>query len=156
MSLTVPRFARNFLDSVDDDFRSLDSYRPFRRSTTLFRDSDVGSPKISGDKFTLRLDFDNFDPSDISVKVEDDMLVIKGKRERKRDGAVESREYVQKFNVPKNVQAEFMTCNLDRTGYLNIEAPVKVETYETKHDRYSYGDRYIPVQVVRRSALNHY
>ena len=140
MSLT--RFSRSLLDPFEDDYLIT---RPFRRSlASPFRESEIGTPSIRDNRYTLRLDYNNFDPNDISVKVEYDTLVVTGKQEKKRDGVVESREYVQKFNVPKNVIADRLTCNLDSNGYLRIEAPIK----EEPKDYVSFG-RSIPVEVKR-------
>ncbi|KAI2795864.1 hypothetical protein BLOT_016422 [Blomia tropicalis] len=151
--LTIPRYARSMLDDFDDFYHPLERMeRYIPRLSTVFnrgRDIPISIPTVKGDKFYLSLDFHQFEPSDITVKVEDDCLLIKGKKEKKGDGMFESREYVQRFNFPRNVIADRMTCNLDKNGYLRIEAPVREEIREIKHDR----DTNIPVEIVHKPSL---
>ncbi|KAH9406818.1 hypothetical protein TYRP_013080 [Tyrophagus putrescentiae] len=169
--LSSPRYTRSLFDSIDDDFhRSLEPSRShLRRVFNSSLDDDFNTrhhnittsyeqkPAIRDDKFTLSLDFHQFEPSDISVKVEDgDTLLVKAKREKKEGGMVESREFSQRYSLPKGVIGDRLTAKLDGAGYLQVEAPVKKE--EPKEYRpsycgssYRYGGRTIPVQVVYRS-----
>ncbi|MBL2804334.1 Hsp20 family protein, partial [Klebsiella pneumoniae] len=72
-------------------------------------------------------DLHAFDPSEISVKFEDDRLQVHGKREVKSDDdhKYEFREYTQHFKVPDSVLVEKLHCKMDKSGFLQIEAPVK-------------------------------
>ena len=149
--LTIPRYNRSILDTLDDQFfHPMEHYlpRPIRRSFRV-NDNEIAIPTVKDDKFNLNLDFGQFDPADITVKVENDTLLVKGKKEKKSEGIYECREFVQKFNVPKNVIADRMTCNLDRSGYLRIEAPVKVDVTEEKNGRV------IPVKIVHKTSFEH-
>lgn len=170
-SLTSPRYGRygtssSILDSFENDRNHLrrvfnsslddDDFGRRHLSIPTHHTSSLSSyeqkPAIRGDKFTLSLDFHQFEPSDIVVKIEDgDTLLVQAKKEKKEGGMVESREFVQRYTVPKNVIADRLTAKLDSSGYLNVEAPVKKEEPKREYCSYRYGGRSIPVQVVYRS-----
>src|SRR5699024_9497906 len=132
------RFTRNLLESLDDDYfvypldylmpRSFQQQQQPNRTRT-----ELSVPTIKDNKFNLDLDLRHFDPSEISVKFdENNSLQVHGKHEKKsEDGKrYEYREYHQHFSVPDSVEAQKLKCQLDQKGYLRIEAPLKQPAVE--------------------------
>ena len=101
-------------------------------------------PTVQNNRYNVNLDVRHFDPSEISVKVEDNSIKVSGKREKKsEDGKhYEFREYQQHFTVPDNVNVEELKSQLDQKGILRIEAPLKGQL----------GDkaRHIPIEYVKK------
>ncbi|KAJ6218548.1 hypothetical protein RDWZM_009705 [Blomia tropicalis] len=145
--LSLPRFTRSLLDSLDDDFMVCPMDYVFPQSQR-FRSlgGQLAVPRITGDKFNLDLDMRQFDPNEISVKFDQNSLQIHGKREKKADDGhqYEYREYVQHFTVPDNVVHEQLKCQMDNKGYLKIEAPVKVEQIDMDKPRQ------IPIEFAKK------
>ena len=89
----------------------------------------------SNNNFTVNLDLTEFDPKDISIKLEEKIIVIQGKHEFTSDnGEYELREYVRKIPVPDNVLTDQLKSTLNHNGQLIIQAPLKkpVEDKENK------------------------
>lgn len=167
--LSTPRTLRDILDEplFDDDLawpssrssllRSLPLRHhhglvPSTTSTALhhrFAPSEIGVATTHGDKFKFNLDMAQFDPSEISIKYADGQLTVHGKKERKMDDNGTSyvyREYVQKCSVPDNVLADQLVCKVDPSGYVRIEAPLKVEVRKDGSGLPSTTGRYIPIE----------
>ncbi|KAH9389941.1 hypothetical protein TYRP_007490 [Tyrophagus putrescentiae] len=148
--LSLPRFTRSLMDALDnDDFLvyPLDYLMPRGGSLSTFGNigQQLAMPTIKDNKYQLSLDMRNFDPSEISVKMDKDSLQITGKREKKEeDGRYVYREYVQHFTVPENVKSEELKCQLDKQGYLKMEAPLKVPQVEENKERT------IPIEFVKK------
>ena len=144
--LSLPRFTRSLLESLDDDFfvYPLDYLMPRTFQQQLNR-TELAVPTIKDNKFNVNLDLRNFDPAEISVKFDENSLQVSGKREKKsEDGKhYEYRQYVQHFSVPDNVEHEKLKCQLDQKGYLRIEAPVKGALEGNKQ-------RTIPIEFVKK------
>ncbi|KAH9367021.1 hypothetical protein HPB48_021380 [Haemaphysalis longicornis] len=61
------------------------------------------SVSCSPDKFAIRVDTRNFTPEEISVKTQDNCVVIHGKHEEKSDdrGCYVKREFTRRYVLPK-------------------------------------------------------
>ena len=150
--LSLPRYTRSLLDTMDDDFfvYPLDYLMPrsfqqdMNRTRAQFQ-QQLSVPTIKDNKFNLNLDLRHFDPSEINVKFDHNSLQVSGKREKKsEDGKhYEFREYQHHFTVPDKVDHEQLKCNLDEKGYLKIEAPVKGKALDDK-------PRSIPIEFVKK------
>ena len=151
--LSLPRFTRSLLDSLDDDFFvfPLDylhptSHQQFNNNISNLRQR-IAEPNFKDNKYQLSLDLRNFDPSDVSIKMDQNLLQIHGKREKKSEdgGRYEYREYQHHFTIPDNVIAEQLKCQLDPKGFLRVEAPVKVPGEDSKEKV-----RNIPIEFVKK------
>ena len=149
--LSLPRYTRSLLDSLDDDFAVLpmDYLLPSSRSLQqqqrqLAQQAQLAVPHIKNNKFNVNLDLGHFDPSEISVKFEDNTVKVHGKREKKsEDGKhYELREYQHQFSVPDNVLTDQLKCQLNKQGLLKIEAPVQGAVEEHKQHN-------IPIEFVK-------
>lgn len=148
--LSLPRFTRSLMDTLDnDDFLvyPLDYLMP--RGLSSFPEmtrSQMAAPTIKDNKYQLALDLRNFDPNEIKVKMDKNSLQVSGKREKKsEDGhCYEYREYHQHFTVPENVKSEQLKCQIDKNGFLKLEAPLKVPQVEENKERT------IPIEFVNK------
>lgn len=102
----------------------------------------TGKGTVSGvgkDGFQVVLDVQQFKPSEVSVKVVDNAVVVEGKHEEREDqhGYI-SRHFVRKYVVPKEVDIEQLGSTLSSDGILTLKAPKKAAAIE--------GERVIQIQ----------
>ncbi|KAH9384568.1 hypothetical protein HPB48_026576 [Haemaphysalis longicornis] len=85
------------------------------------------SVACSADKFAISVDTRHFTPEEISVKTEDNCVVIHGKHEEKSDdrGCYVKREFTRRYVLPEDVDPETVKCHLKPNGHLALEAPRK-------------------------------
>lgn len=109
-------------------------YRPWAE---LFRQNNSGSSVVEADKdkFNVVLDVQQFDPSEIDVKVVDKCVVVTAKHEEKRDehGWI-SRQFVRKYLIPEQCDIDQVTSKLSSDGVLFITAPRKDQP-KTENER---------------------
>ena len=146
--LSLPRFTRSLMDSLDDDFLiyPLDYLVPQQSAKkNANQTTQLAVPSIKDNKYSLSLDLHHFDPSEVSIKVDQNSLQISGKHEKKSDDGshYEYREYQQHFTVPDNVLSDQLKCRLDEKGFLKIEAPVKAALEDKQ-------ERTIPIEFVQK------
>ncbi|XP_077548998.1 alpha-crystallin B chain-like [Haemaphysalis longicornis] len=86
------------------------------------------------EKFAINVDTRNFAPEEISVKTEDNCVVIHGKHEEKSDdrGCYVKREFTRRYVLPEDVDPETVKCHLKPNGHLALEAPRKNAPKESK------------------------
>ncbi|KAH9384570.1 hypothetical protein HPB48_026578 [Haemaphysalis longicornis] len=79
------------------------------------------------EKFAINVDTRNFTPEEISVKTEDNCVVIHGKHEEKSDdrGCYVKREFTRRYVLPEDVDPQSIKCHLNPNGHLALEAPRK-------------------------------
>uniref|UniRef100_A0A6G5A0U1 Putative heat shock-related protein n=1 Tax=Rhipicephalus microplus TaxID=6941 RepID=A0A6G5A0U1_RHIMP len=79
------------------------------------------------DKFAINVDTRHFAPEEISVKTQDNCVVIHGKHEEKSDdrGCYVKREFTRRYVLPEDVDPESVKCHLQPNGLLALEAPRK-------------------------------
>ncbi|XP_077548999.1 alpha-crystallin A chain-like [Haemaphysalis longicornis] len=79
------------------------------------------------DKFAINVDTRHFAPEEISVKTENNCVVIHGKHEEKSDdrGCYVKREFTRRYVLPEDVDPESVKCHLKPNGHLALEAPRK-------------------------------
>lgn len=149
--LSLPRFTRSLLDHLDDDdylIYPLDYLVPQSSGKKKSTAGQLAVPTIKNNKFNLALDLHQFDPSDISVKFDENSLQISGKREKKSEDGThyEYREYAQHFTVPENVLTDQLKCHLTEKGILQVEAPVQPPAIEEG----KAGHKNIPIEFVNK------
>ncbi|KAL4656574.1 alpha-crystallin A chain-like [Arapaima gigas] len=112
-------------------------FRSFLESSA----SGISEVRSDRDKFAVHLDVRHFSPDELSVKVVDDYVEIRGKHgERQDDHGFISREFYRRYHLPPNVDQTAITCTLSYDGLLTVCAP-KVPS-ATDSNR---SDRNIPV-----------
>lgn len=100
----------------------------------------------SSTHFAATFDVSAFDPSNVSVKVEEDsFLEVHAKEEKTaEDGSYELREFLKKVPLPETVLTSQLKCTVDEKGQLQVLAPLKKKEEDT-------AERVIPVQFVSNS-----
>lgn len=96
--------------------------------------------KLDDKEFRFRVDVQHYKPEEISVKLEDNVVVVEGKHEERSDahGTI-SRQFVRKFALPQGVvNVDKLQSNLSTDGVLTITAP-RLDAIENK-------SRSIPIQ----------
>ncbi|UYV62058.1 HSPB6 [Cordylochernes scorpioides] len=75
-------------------------------------------------KFQVLMDVRHFHPSDVSVQIEDENVVVHARHEERPDqhGYV-AREFTRKFQIPPDIDPGSIRTRLDVDGVLIIEAP---------------------------------
>lgn len=100
-------------------------YRPW---ADLLRSTESGSSTVQADKdrFQVLIDVQQFDPSEIDVKVVDTYVVVTAKHEEKRDehGWI-SREFMRKYMIPEQCDLDKVQSTLSSDGVLTIVVPKK-------------------------------
>ncbi|XP_055308015.1 heat shock protein 26-like [Sitodiplosis mosellana] len=103
---------------------SLSSTGNYLRSQSSHLDELFGQTHIGKDGFQVCLDVQHFQPNEISVKTEDDSIVVNAKHEEKKDehGYI-SREFTRRYELPKGFKVEDVTSSLSSDGVLSIKCP---------------------------------
>nr|XP_050041803.1 alpha-crystallin A chain-like [Dermacentor andersoni] len=98
------------------------------------------------DKFAIRVDTRHFAPEEITVKTQDNSVVIHGKHEEKSDdrGCYVKREFTRRYILPEDVDPETVKCHLQPNGLLALEAPRKNAPKEQPKN--------IPIEIKHESA----
>lgn len=75
----------------------------------------------------MNIDVQQFRPAEVSVKMVDDYVIVKGKHEEREDehGFV-SRQFVRRYKLPRNVETDTLISELSSDGVLTISASKKV------------------------------
>lgn len=94
---------------------------------------------VGKDGFQVSLDVQQFKPNEVTVKLQDNTVVIEGKHEEREDqhGYI-SRHFTRKYVLPKEVDIEQLASSLSSDGILTIKAPKKQAAIE--------GERVIQIQ----------
>ena len=135
---------RSEVDRLFEDF--------FGGDATLER-SDVFVPKLdvrdNEDAYLLRVELPGIDPNDVSIDLDDDVLTVRGERQRDSSetrGGYEYSEssygsFVRSLQLPRGIDASHVDASMNQ-GVLEITVP-KVATAQ---------QRKIPVKAVSASA----
>ncbi|XP_075731416.1 alpha-crystallin A chain-like [Rhipicephalus microplus] len=126
-------FGGSFLDGelFDPPFYHQRFYiQPRHQESVLnsVRPSQQGaSVACTPDKFAIRVDTRHFAPEEISVKTQDNCVIIHGKHEEKSDdrGCYVKREFTRRYVLPEDVDPQTVKCHLTPGGLLALEAPRK-------------------------------
>lgn len=95
---------------------------------------------IGKDGFQVNLDVQQFKPNEVTVKVQDNLVIIEGKHEERQDdhGFI-SRQFTRKYVLPKEIDANQLASSLSLKGILTVKAPLIKQTE-------SNGERVIEIQ----------
>lgn len=127
----------------DDDFMMEPSLRTttlddfFNRSPSTTRSTrTVRSCSEGGgdrEKFEMKVDVQQFTPSELDVKLLDNVLVVTGKQKDKNDGhGSVCRHLKRKFELPSDIKLDTIMCDLTPEGVLVISAKRIIPEAERK------------------------
>lgn len=79
---------------------------------------------IGKDGFQVCLDVQHFQPNEISVKTENNSIIVNAKHEEKKDdhGYI-SREFTRRYGLPMGFKVEDVTSSLSSDGVLSVKCP---------------------------------
>lgn len=79
---------------------------------------------ITKDGFEVCIDVRHFQPNEISLKTENDEIVVNAKHDEKEDehGHV-SREFTRRYKLPKGFRIQDLSSSLSSDGVLSIKCP---------------------------------
>jgi HSP20 family molecular chaperone IbpA len=126
----------NEVERMRSDFFSLKPTEKRRGSSeNLLEKRDLNDifydDRTSGNKkFHVSFDVSQFDASEISVKTENQKLLVHAKHEETGSGRNVSREFSRQVDVPHHVDPNKLTCTLSSDGILQVEAPVTAPEYD--------------------------
>ena len=87
-------------------------------------DKDLPLATIGKDGFQASMDVQQFKPSELSVKVVDDHIVVEGKHEEREDNqGYISRHFVRRYALPKGFKADKVVSTLSSDGVLTVSVP---------------------------------
>ncbi|XP_055911877.1 heat shock protein 23-like [Eupeodes corollae] len=79
---------------------------------------------IGKDGFQVCMDVQQFKPSELTVKVVDDAVIVEGKHEeREDDHGYISRHFVRRYALPKNYDSDKVISTLSSDGVLTVSIP---------------------------------
>lgn len=104
--------------------RSLANTGNYMRSQLSNLDGIEKKSHIGKDGFQVCLDVKHFQPNEVSVKTENNSIVVHAKHEEKRDdhGYI-AREFTRRYDLPDGFKVEDVTSSLSSDGILSIKAP---------------------------------
>ncbi|XP_026462343.1 protein lethal(2)essential for life-like isoform X2 [Ctenocephalides felis] len=99
-------------------------FRPWR--TELLKQDSGSTVTADKDKFQVILDVQQFSPKEITVKTQDNFVIVEGKHEEKQDehGFI-SRHFVRRYMLPAEHNPNDVVSSLSSDGVLTITAPKK-------------------------------
>ncbi len=93
-------------------------------------------------RFRVSFDVSQFLPEEISVRTEEQKLLVQAHHEEKGTGRNVSREFSRQIDIPKHVDPQKLQCTLSNDGILQIEAPVPAPAYDRIKDSTGQGQGY--------------
>ena len=105
-------------------------------------------PKIGKDGFQVCMDVGQFKPSELSVKVVDNSIVVEGKHEEREDehGFI-SRQFTRRYVLPQGYDPNKVASTLSSDGVLTVSIP-KPQIEDKSNERV------IQIQQVGPAHLN--
>lgn len=139
----LPRWPRRILDqnfgsalTADDLLRAISAQFDSRIRPQWINENTTIKPEK--DKFHINVDVQHFSPEEINVKIANGYIVVEGKHEEKKDehGFI-SRQFIRKFKLPEDANADLVESRLSSDGVLTVLAPTKQECVK--------GERSVPI-----------
>jgi len=104
----------------------------------IFQDRRGSSGKEEK-KFQVSFDVSQFQPEEISVRTEEQKLIVNAKSDGKASGSSVSREFSRQIDIPKHVDPLKLSSTLSKDGILQVEAPVAAPDYHKIKSAPDYG-----------------
>ncbi|KAL1469227.1 hypothetical protein MTO96_004938 [Rhipicephalus appendiculatus] len=110
-SSTRPFYHQRFYIQPRHQDQALNSVRPSQQGASV---------ACTPDKFAIRVDTRHFAPEEISVKTQDNCVIIHGKHEEKSDdrGCYVKREFTRRYVLPEDVDPPDRQVSPDSPGGL--------------------------------------
>lgn len=104
--------------------RSISNVDNLLRSQLSHLDEIERKSHIGKDGFQVALDVQHFQPNEISVKTENNSIVVHAKHEEKKDdqGFI-SREFTRRYALPEGFKVDDVTSTLSSDGVLSVKCP---------------------------------
>ncbi|KAL5290806.1 CRYAB.2 family protein [Megaselia abdita] len=140
-----------------DDFafgllpRHLQGEPSFRRTVPrnqVARSNKGAVANVGKDGFQVCMDVQQFKPSELTVKVVDDCVVVEGRHEeREDDHGYISRQFMRRYTLPKGFDPNHVVSTLSSDGVLSVRVPQpkKLE---------GNNERHVEIQQVGPAHLN--
>jgi len=138
----IPLFhERNQLDSIFDDIFDWPlSPRYYRLLNLPYHKSRKTTNQDKKDTFKVTLDVRNYEPDEISLKVEGDKLLVKGKSYKENEFGFETSEFERAYPIPSGVDVKGFQSKINNEGQLEIEAPKIKQEKLQKTDQFIEQD----------------
>ncbi|ALC44992.1 Hsp26 [Drosophila busckii] len=105
--------------------------------------------QVGKDGFQVCMDVAQFKPSELTVKVVDNSIVVEGKHEEREDNhGYISRHFVRRYALPQGYEADKVASALSSDGVLTVSVP-KPQPIEDKSK-----ERVVQIQQVGPAHLN--
>ncbi|CAH1166868.1 unnamed protein product [Phyllotreta striolata] len=130
----------NSLSAIPRRSRLTNYIRPWTGVGADLQRQDSGSTITQDkDKFQVILDVQQFAPSEITVKVTGNSVVVEGKHEEKQDehGFI-MRHFVRRYVLPESHDVNAVVSSLSSDGVLTVSAPKRSE-------KPPGGERVVPI-----------
>lgn len=101
--------------------RAINSVNQLRRAANVERMAQKSH--IGKDGFEVRLNVQNFQPEEVSIKTVDDSIIIEAKCERKSDSEYVSSVYRRRYELPSGFRAEDVISTMSSDGVLTVKCP---------------------------------
>ena len=124
-------FSSRSITSLDPISTKGGVYTEAATNSPAFKRAELGKVDADNKRFVVSFDVNQFSPEEISVRTQDNKLVVHAKHDEHVDGRSFSREFSREVDVPRNVNPLALQCTLSSDGILQIEAPVLVPSYES-------------------------
>jgi len=105
------------LESISDKFNMGDSLKNEARGVV---EKDENGRQV----FRVRFNVDTYKPEEVSVKIDQNKLIVHAKHEEKSDGKSMSREYSREVDIPRDIDPMALQCSISTDGILTVEAPI--------------------------------
>lgn len=115
--LWISPFERLFMHAIPNTDNN------FRHHLTDFDELEKQS-QIGKDGFQVNLDVQHFQPNEISVKAENNAIIVHAKHAEKRDeqGYI-AREFTRRYELPKGYKLDDVISTLSSDGLLTLKCP---------------------------------
>lgn len=112
----------------------------FPRQTST--EVDPKTFKFDSKGFSALVDVHSFEPSEISVKTIDHVIVVECKHDSKEDGhGCVERHFVRKFNLPNEYDMSTVKSTLSKDGVLHLEVPKPTLQGEERHIEIQHSEK---------------
>ena len=121
----IPLFhERSSLESTFDDVFDWPLSPQYYRLLNLpYHKSRKTANQCKKDTFRVTLDVRNYEPDEISLKVEGDKLLVKGKSHKENEFGFDTSEFERAYPIPSDVDIQGFQSKINEEGQLEIEAP---------------------------------
>ena len=118
---------RNSYSSINFHDREVLDFYPYTSWRNLNRNKHViSTTSIDSDGFKITVNVQQYNPEEITVKVVDNWMIIKGIHEKQNKSNVGSQQFVIRYLLPGNTDIDHITSSTSSDGILMITVPLKI------------------------------